>query len=196
MRCPAPNACPRSRWSRTIVESSFCAGTRPSHVSGCFEAGVAVAAGLRCLAEVSEQVLPAAADRLAQREHRVEVLPQPHLVRPVAGALVDEPALLHDVAEAVRHPHDGGLAVTARATGLLVVALDRLRQVDVRDEPHVGLVDPHAEGDRRDHHDPVVAEEPRLIRRAHLGRKSRVIRQRVDPLARRGTRRSARRSCG
>ena len=97
------------------------------------------------------------------------MLAEPLLVGAIAGALVDQAALLHDVAEAVGHPRDGGLAVAAGATGLLVVALDRLRQVDVRDEAHVGLVDAHAERDRRDHHDAVVAEEPRLVRRAHLG---------------------------
>jgi hypothetical protein len=55
--------------------------------------------------------------------------------------------LLHDVAEAVGHPRVGGRAVAAGAAGLLVIALDALRQVEVRDEAHVGLVDAHAEGD-------------------------------------------------
>ena len=52
----------------------------------------------------------------------------------------------------------------------------------MRDEAHVGLVDPHAERDGRDHHDAVVAEEPRLVRRAHRGVEPGVIRQRVDAL--------------
>jgi hypothetical protein len=34
MTCPAPYRWPRSRSSRTMVESSFCAATVPSHVSG------------------------------------------------------------------------------------------------------------------------------------------------------------------
>ena len=42
-------------------------------------------------------------------------------------------------------------AVPARATDHLDVALERVGEVDERDEPHVGLVDPHPEGGRRDH---------------------------------------------
>ena len=34
MICPAPNRWCRSRSSRNTVESSFCAGTVPSHDSG------------------------------------------------------------------------------------------------------------------------------------------------------------------
>ncbi|OIQ83817.1 hypothetical protein GALL_343830 [mine drainage metagenome] len=48
------------------------------------------------------------------------------------------------------------------------------------DEPHVGLVDPHAERDRRDHHETVLAQEPRLVRRADPGVEARVVRQRRD----------------
>jgi hypothetical protein len=36
----------------------------------------------------------------------------------------------------------------------------------VRDEAHVGLVDAHAEGDRRDHHHAVLAQEAALVGRA------------------------------
>lgn len=32
--CTAPNFCPRSRCSRTTVDSTFCAATVPSQVSG------------------------------------------------------------------------------------------------------------------------------------------------------------------
>ena len=71
---------------------------------GRLEARVAVAARAGCLAEVAEQVLAAASDRLAEREHRVEMLAEALLVGAIAGALVDQPALLHDVAEAVGHP--------------------------------------------------------------------------------------------
>jgi len=124
------------------------------------ETGVAVAARLGSLPEVVEEVLPSASDRLAQGQHRVEVLPEPHLVRTVAGRLIDHAALLHDVAEPIGHPHGRRVAVAAGATGLLVVALDGLGQIDVSDEAHVGLVDAHAEGDRGDHDDAVVAEEP------------------------------------
>jgi hypothetical protein len=59
-------------------------------------------------------------------------------------------ALLHHIAEAVGHPGHGRLPVAAGAAGLLVVGLDRLGQVEMRDEAHVGLVDAHAEGDGGD----------------------------------------------
>ena len=52
----------------------------------------------------------------------------------------------------------------------------------MRHEAHIGLVDAHAERDRGDHHDAVLAQEPGLIRRAHGGVEPGVIRQRVDAL--------------
>ena len=146
------------------------------------QAGVAVAAGRRVLAEVGEQLHPAALDRLAQRQHRVEVLREPAPVVPVAGRVVDHLALLHDVGEAVGEPGGGGQAVATRPARLLVVALDRLRQVEVGDEPDVGLVDAHAEGDRRDHDDAVLAQEARLVRGAGRAVEPGVVRQRRDAL--------------
>ena len=41
------------------------------------------------------------------------------------------------------------------------------------DEPHVGLVDAHAERDRRDHDHAVLAQEPRLVARARRRRRAR-----------------------
>jgi hypothetical protein len=82
------------------------------------------------------------------------------------GRFVDHLAQQHHVAEAVGHPGLGRQAVAAGAAGFLVVALDRLGQVEVGDEAHVGLVDAHAEGDRRDHHDAVLAQEAALVRGA------------------------------
>ena len=97
MRWPAPNVCRRSRCSRTIVDSSFCAGTVPSQASGGSRHVSQLPQGSTRLAEVAEQVLPAALHRLAEREHRVEVLGQAASMREVARALVDHAALLHDV---------------------------------------------------------------------------------------------------
>ena len=183
MICPAPNRWFRSRCRRTIVDSSFCAGTVPSHVSTGFrQVSQLPQSCVARLAEVGEQLAPPAADRLAERQHRVEVRGLLPLVRGVADALLDEAPLLHDVLQPVGEPRGRGQAVAARAPGLLVVPLHRLRHVDVRDEPHVRLVDAHAERDRRDHHDAVVAEEPRLVRRADPGVEARVVRHGVDPV--------------
>ena len=151
---------------------------------GILEAGVAVAARLRVLPEVAEEILATALDRLAQSEHRVEVLPEAHLEGAIAGALVDHATLLHHIAQAVGHPRDRRLAVATRTAGLLVIALDGLRQIDVRDEAHVGLVDAHAERDGRDHHHAVFTQEPRLVLRSHLGGETRVVRQCVEALRR------------
>ncbi len=52
----------------------------------------------------------------------------------------------------------------------------------MRHEAHVRLVDAHAEGDRGHHHDPVLPQEPRLVRRARPGVHARVVRHGVDAL--------------
>ena len=87
--------------------------------------------------------------------------------------LLDHAALLHDVGQAVGHPGVGGLAVAAGAAGLLVVGLDALRQIEMRDEAHVGLVDAHAEGDGGDDDDAVLAQEALLVARADAARPGR-----------------------
>ncbi len=148
------------------------------------QAGVAVAARLRVLAEVREQLHPAAGDRLAQREHRVQVRGQPPAVLGVALGGVDHPPLLHDVLQAVGEPRGRRQAVAAGAARLLVVALDGLRQVEVCDEPHVRLVDAHAERDGRDHDEAVLAQEPGLVPGADLAVEARVVRQRGHALGR------------
>ena len=104
-------------------------------------------------------------------------------MREVALALLDHLALLHDVGEPVREPGRGRQPVAARAAGLLVVALDRLRQVEVRDEAHVGLVDAHAERDRGDHDDAVLAQEAGLVRGARPAVEPGVVGQRGEALA-------------
>src|SRR5699024_8769706 len=84
------------------------------------------------------------ADSLTQREHRIEVGAGVALELLAALALVDEPALTDHVSEPIGHPGCRGQPVTAGAAGLLVVALDRLGQVEVGDEAHIGFVDAHA----------------------------------------------------
>ena len=72
---PAPNFWPRSRFSRTTVDSSFCAATVPSQVSGGVRqvSQLPQPACLRLLAEVRQQPGAAAVGGLAQGQHRVEV---------------------------------------------------------------------------------------------------------------------------
>ena len=63
--------------------------------------------------------------------------------------------------------------------GFLIVGLDTFRQVQMRHEAHVGLVDAHAERDRGDDHDTVLIDEAILIAGANAGVKARVIGQRL-----------------
>ena len=102
-----------------------------------------------------------------------------HVVR---IGFVDHAALLHHVGQAVGHPRVGGQAVAARAAGLLVVTLQALGQIEVRNEADVRLVDAHAESDGRHHHDALLLAEDRLMAGAHVGIHPGVIRQRADAL--------------
>src|ERR1035437_7976923 len=63
----------------------------------------------------------------------------------------------------------GRRTVTPGSPGLLVVPLDRLGQVQVRDEADIRLVDAHPERDRGHHDQPVLAQEPGLVRSPGAG---------------------------
>ena len=167
MDCPAPNFWPRSRCSRSTVESSFCAATVPSQDSG----------GVRQVSQLPQAaapVWPKYASSWPRRHSTVSqsasmasrCASQVAPVREVALGRLDHLALLHDVLQPVRQPGRRRQAVAPGPAGLLVVALDRLRQVEVGDEPHVGLVDAHPERDRRDHDQAVLAQEAGLVGRA------------------------------
>ena len=82
-----------------------------------------------------------------------------------------------DVLHAVGHPSFRWLAVAAGAAGFLVVGLDAFRQVEVGDEAHVGLVDAHAESDRRAHDQAVLAQEAALVGSPLVGRQAGVVGQ-------------------
>ena len=177
--CAAPNVWP----VRYTADSSLRAASVPSHVAGGLAqlSQLPHAVGAR-LAEVLEQRPAPALGDLAPAEQRIELRALAALVLLVGFGCRDELRELHDVLQAVDHPRVGGLAVAAGAARLLVVRLDALRQVEMRDEPDVGLVDAHAERDRRDDDHRVLDEEPALMLGARLGRQARVIRQRVESL--------------
>ena len=142
-------------------------------------AEVAVAATrLQRLSEVCEEGLAAAAVRLGEAEKRVEALVVRLLALHRRGALVDLGPAQADVVRTVERQRVGGRPVAAGAADLLVVALDRLRQVGVRDESDVGLVHAHAEGDRGADDEPVLALEAGFGQPAVVGREAGVVGER------------------
>ena len=99
----------------------------------------------------------------------------------IGARALDHLAQGDDVGQSVRHPGVGRRAVPAGATGLLVVGLDALRQVEVGDEAHVRLVDPHAERDGGDDDDRVLAHERVLVALALVRAHARVVGEGVVP---------------
>ena len=95
--------------------------------------------------------------------------------------LADEPHQPPEVRARREQHRAGGQAVAPGAAGLLVVGLEARRQRPVPDRAHVGLVDAHAEGVRRDD-DVGVAAHERVLARASASR----------PPCRRGRRRPRR----
>ena len=154
---------------------------RPRARARAVVARAAAAAERRALAEEPEQrgaaaaraVDRGAAQRVGRREHDVARLrAQPARVE--LGPVLGEVGVGDD--ELARR----GQPVAARAADLLVVLLDRLGRAPVHDVADVGLVDAHAERDRRDD-DRELADEERAVRLLALGRGQRAV---VFPRAR------------
>ena len=137
-------------------------------------------AGLgRVLPEMAQQYRAAAGGRLDQPGKRVE----PRTLR-AAPRLVDFGQPLPrggEITRAPEHHRLGRIAVAPRPAGFLVIALDRLGHADMRDEAHVGLVDPHAEGDRGDDDHVLAGHECRLVGSARPRIEPRVIGQHRAP---------------
>ncbi len=112
--------------------------------------------------------------------HPLELLARDLFLR--LGLLVDERVQLHHVARAEEEQAFARQPVAARAPGLLIVTLDVLRQIVVDDEPHVRLVDAHAERDCRANHLHLVAQELLLIQAAVIGLHARVIWRRLHAI--------------
>jgi hypothetical protein len=142
-------------------------GLRAIPSRGRSDAVVAVAARRRRiapLAEVREQRQPPAFGELTPAEQRIELVPLAPLVLLVRLRGIHESAQLHHILEPIDHPRVRRLAVAASAPRLLVIRLDALRQIEMRDESNVGLVDAHSERDGRDDDHAVPGDEPALMR--------------------------------
>ena len=123
------------------------------------EADIAVAASVRALAEVAQERPAPALHGLAIGQQRIEPAAVHALAVLAGSAVLDEAPPHADVVETVEQRGVGGRAVAPGPAEFLIVGLDRGGQVDVDDIAHVRLVDPHAEGDGRGHHDPGLGEE-------------------------------------
>ncbi|MNZ38686.1 hypothetical protein D3C78_561660 [compost metagenome] len=125
---------------------------------------VAVAAGLgHVFIEIGQQGLTAATGFFTQREHGVELVLFQALVTLVAFGILQHLLEHQHVLQAVGHPGVRRQAVTPRPAGFLVVRLEGLGQVQVRDKPHVGLIDAHAERHGGHHDQAFLVEEALLV---------------------------------
>ena len=111
------------------------------------QAVVAVAAGRGVLTEIGQQTHAAAVGGFAQRQHGIQLAALQPLEFLAGFRRLDEAPLLHHVVQAIGHPDFSRQAIAAGSPGFLVIGLDGPRQVHVRHEAHIRLVDAHAEGD-------------------------------------------------
>ena len=109
-----------------------------------------------------------------------------HLTEQGAGCvgqlaiLLEHRAPSHEVGRRIDQQTLGLEPVTAGASRLLLVMLERSRRSRVNDEPHVRAVDAHAERHGRDDDVRALAQERILMAGAVVIRKTGVIRQRCD----------------
>ena len=130
---------------------------------------------MESLAEVAQQRRSAAFPRLGVARHRLQAGLASRPLR--RRAFIDQRAAGDEIAPAEQQQAIGPQPIAARPADLLVVVLQALRQVVVEDEPHVGLVDPHAERDGRHHDRDLVAREKLLVVASRGVIHPRVVRQ-------------------
>ncbi len=140
---------------------------------------VAIAAGAAGFTKVVEQGNAATFGRFTQSQDRIQLHRGDALVVGVRLRLIDHPTLLNDVRETVDHPRIGRHAVSTRPACFLIVALDTFGQIQVSNEAHVRLIDPHTECDSRDHDYAILTNEPTLMHLARAVVQAGVIWQRI-----------------
>ena len=79
---------------------------------------------------------------------------------------------LRDILPTMQQQRIRRIAVPAGTADLLVPSLRTIRHVQMRDEPHIRSIDPHAKGDRRHDHDRFAGAEPGQRRAFVLGSSS------------------------
>ena len=177
MTRPRPKRPPR-RWT---ADRAFCAASVASAASGGKRQRSHWPHGCDAgLAEVAPHGRRAAAGAV---EHGVELAYLAHLHGLdglVEVAQFDAAQRPGKVGGRIERNAVGRGAVTAGATDLLPVSLDRRRRIGMNDVAHVGLVHAHAESDGRDHDGGVGFEELLQAVGANLLVEAGVIRQRRD----------------
>ena len=138
-------------------------------------ASAVFAALRRILAEISKNEFPKTARRMAIIDHALQSLIFKGAPRFVLHGVLDQETLGLHVRGGIEQDAPSRLAVAPRAARLLIVGLDILRHIVMDDIAHVGFVDAHAEGVRRDDDRQPVVEEVLLRRAPFLVRKSRVV---------------------
>ena len=166
---------------RNAAESNFCATSVTSIVAG----------GLRQLSQLPQVAAgssPKWRSRIARRQVAASTKPA-SAFKPLAFARaavgldlgLDPAPRAREIVGAPEQPRLGRVAVAPGAAGFLVIGLDRLGRAGVGDEAHVGLVDPHPEGDRRGDDHVFGRDEGRLVALAHRAVEPGVIGARRAP---------------
>ena len=127
------------------------------------------------LAKVFKQHLASTGGDFAQSEHGIELVPLDAFVPLIALGVGHDLVEHQHILQPVGHPGIGRQAVTAGTPGFLIVGLDTLGQVQVRDKAHVGFVDTHAKGDGGNHDQAVFIEKALLVEGAQLVRQAGMI---------------------
>ena len=130
------------------------------------------------LAEVVEQQLAAALAGFRVGHGLAQELLADLLLR--HGLPLHELLQFLDVLVAVVGDAKAFLPVAARPAGFLIITLDALGDVVMDDEPDVGLVDAHAEGDGGDDHLDVLHQEAVLVLRAGFRVQAGVVGEGLD----------------
>ena len=139
-------------------------------------------AGAIGFAKILKQAHAATVGGLSQGQQGVELFAKALFENLVRRALVDHAPLLNHVLQAVTHPGIGALAVTACATGFLVIAFHVFGHVQMRHEAHIGLVDAHAKGNGGDHDPALFPQEAVLVLLAKFGIHAGVVSQGMHAL--------------
>jgi hypothetical protein len=153
--------------TRATHDRIFCATTRVGDRIELFQAPVARAATVAsvALAEILDERAMAAAR--ARRVSLHVAQQRPRAVAPLAVRLQHlTPA--GEIAARINQHALGAEAVAARASGFLLIVLERSRRARVHDEADVRSIDAHAECDGGDNDVRTLLEERLLIPAPHV----------------------------